>query len=597
MNVITFGSRIVDDAIVNGKHKNRMRIRGLSPFSISSQSLDKFRIKSEELLVDNDYKRNMLSMDISKNIPMVDSYDYIIVDFAEAYQKIREFKLEDGSFLRITNNYTDNCFSQIEKKLFELTGFKVTKVDVIDPMLWSDAVIRREASKFSEWMCLNFPVEKIVLLRNKIPYHKKGEMGVVEVENYNTICRYENFCRICEDVFKEHVSCKEIPAVNVVLGSKDCSLENLTYEKSYYAYITDVLTMFKSKKSEIDSLSIKYRDVLQDEIDMCLIDDVVNRAKKKLMGRKLLLIGGSKELRKHIEKTYDLRVDKHLEYSRYSSKDELFETINSYKRKYNEYLCIIPHLFHDELLECLYKNYLFIERDVFIPQHDLMVFRDFKGIYSDIYNNVIICEKALNMYVVGLGARAEIKDSNKALFLIDINLANQSDVYVGENVMGHWLRISTLDGSKTTIEREATFADNCCIAMTGYSRVEIGEDAMFSSKVIVHAGDGHSIFEQHSGLKTSSTPEIIGTPKNEIIIGKHVWVGYQVFLLPGTNIGNGSIVGARSMVNKKFPNNCIIAGNKARIVKQDIGWARDPFSTDIYSENIDPECIQFTKID
>lgn len=56
--------------------------------------------------------------------------------------------------------------------------------------------------------------------------------------------------------------------------------------------------------------------------------------------------------------------------------------------------------------------------------------------------------------------------------------------------------------------------------------------------------------------------------KGPVIIGKNVWIGDKATILPGVTIGNGVIIGANSVVTKSFPDNCIIAGNPAKIVKQ-----------------------------
>ena len=50
-------------------------------------------------------------------------------------------------------------------------------------------------------------------------------------------------------------------------------------------------------------------------------------------------------------------------------------------------------------------------------------------------------------------------------------------------------------------------------------------------------------------------------------IGSNCWIGCNVVMLPGSAIGNNSIVAANAVVNKKFPDNCMIGGIPARILK------------------------------
>jgi acetyltransferase-like isoleucine patch superfamily enzyme len=54
----------------------------------------------------------------------------------------------------------------------------------------------------------------------------------------------------------------------------------------------------------------------------------------------------------------------------------------------------------------------------------------------------------------------------------------------------------------------------------------------------------------------------------ETTIGENVFIGVGAVILPGTKIGNNCIVGANSVVQGSFPDNAVIAGIPARIVKR-----------------------------
>jgi maltose O-acetyltransferase len=53
-----------------------------------------------------------------------------------------------------------------------------------------------------------------------------------------------------------------------------------------------------------------------------------------------------------------------------------------------------------------------------------------------------------------------------------------------------------------------------------------------------------------------------------VVINDDVFIGAGSIILPGVTIGKGSIVGAGSVVTKSVPDNCIVAGNPAEILKQ-----------------------------
>lgn len=55
--------------------------------------------------------------------------------------------------------------------------------------------------------------------------------------------------------------------------------------------------------------------------------------------------------------------------------------------------------------------------------------------------------------------------------------------------------------------------------------------------------------------------------KGDVIIGNDVWIGTEAIILSGVHIGDGAVVGARSVVTCNVPPYAIVAGNPARIVK------------------------------
>lgn len=58
--------------------------------------------------------------------------------------------------------------------------------------------------------------------------------------------------------------------------------------------------------------------------------------------------------------------------------------------------------------------------------------------------------------------------------------------------------------------------------------------------------------------------------KGNIWIGDNCFIGIRTIILPNVRIGNGCIIGAGSVVTKDIPDNCVAAGNPARIIKSGI---------------------------
>lgn len=59
--------------------------------------------------------------------------------------------------------------------------------------------------------------------------------------------------------------------------------------------------------------------------------------------------------------------------------------------------------------------------------------------------------------------------------------------------------------------------------------------------------------------------EILGSGGG-IQIGNNVFIGMKTTILKGVHVGNNVIIGANSLVNKDVPNNCVVAGNPARVI-------------------------------
>ena len=56
--------------------------------------------------------------------------------------------------------------------------------------------------------------------------------------------------------------------------------------------------------------------------------------------------------------------------------------------------------------------------------------------------------------------------------------------------------------------------------------------------------------------------------KGDIVIGNDVWIGYEAVIFAGVTIGDGAIIGARSVVTKDVPPYTIVAGVPAKKVRK-----------------------------
>jgi acetyltransferase-like isoleucine patch superfamily enzyme len=104
--------------------------------------------------------------------------------------------------------------------------------------------------------------------------------------------------------------------------------------------------------------------------------------------------------------------------------------------------------------------------------------------------------------------------------------------------------------------------------------VHIGDYALISWNVVIMDSyrTAFDILSRRRALRNAATrpDRRLGEPSRArpVTLGRNVWVGFESCILPGVTIGDGSIVGARSVVAEDVPPMSIVAGNPARVVRR-----------------------------
>lgn len=144
------------------------------------------------------------------------------------------------------------------------------------------------------------------------------------------------------------------------------------------------------------------------------------------------------------------------------------------------------------------------------------------------------------------------------------------NIYLGENAavrLGHSVFIGP--GVNLIVKKNANLYIGNSTYFTSDMHLEvlnsisIGNDCAISWGVTIIDDDHHEIiFADKKNVK----------PGASVVIGDKVWIGCNVTILKGTRIGNNCVVAAGSIVKGVFPDNTLIAGNPAKIVKENIDW-------------------------
>ena len=98
---------------------------------------------------------------------------------------------------------------------------------------------------------------------------------------------------------------------------------------------------------------------------------------------------------------------------------------------------------------------------------------------------------------------------------------------------------------------------NCVILDVG--RVDIGNNVFLAPNVSIYTA-GHPVHPAARG-----TMYEYGIP---VKIGNDVWIGGNSVVVPGVTIGDGTVIGAGSVVTKDIPSGVIAAGNPCRVIRK-----------------------------
>lgn len=147
---------------------------------------------------------------------------------------------------------------------------------------------------------------------------------------------------------------------------------------------------------------------------------------------------------------------------------------------------------------------------------------------------------------------------------------NRKGIKGGVNLTtGVALRIDLInyEGSKPELIIGDNVQINDYVHIGVVDKVSIGDNTIIGSKVFI-SDHNHGNYSGVSPTLPDSNPIKRKLYSNTVEIGKNVWIGEFVSILPGVKIGDGAVVGSMSLVTKDIPPNTINIGVPSRIVKK-----------------------------
>lgn len=145
-----------------------------------------------------------------------------------------------------------------------------------------------------------------------------------------------------------------------------------------------------------------------------------------------------------------------------------------------------------------------------------------------------------------------------------IDALSSEGIQFGRNVsIGKYTTIECT-GSLRHLGKGLTVGNNVGMGTHGFfgcaGGIKIGDDTIFGNYVSLHA-------ENHNYSDATLPIRLQGVNHKGISIGKNCWIGAKTTILDGTKLGDGCIVAAGAVVRGEFPDNVIIGGVPAKIIK------------------------------
>lgn len=141
--------------------------------------------------------------------------------------------------------------------------------------------------------------------------------------------------------------------------------------------------------------------------------------------------------------------------------------------------------------------------------------------------------------------------------------SKKNSITIGKNTtVGFGTRIRAGFNGKITIGENVLIDDYSYVM--AQSSVYIGDNTLVASSCyIIDFNHKYPLYEFNKYGNSEKSYE-----RKPIRIGKYVWIGTHVVILPGVEIGDHVVIGAGSIVTKSIPAYTLAVGNPAKVIKR-----------------------------
>ena len=123
--------------------------------------------------------------------------------------------------------------------------------------------------------------------------------------------------------------------------------------------------------------------------------------------------------------------------------------------------------------------------------------------------------------------------------------------------IGHGTKVRAHEG-EVFIGAKSVLGQECTIS--AFQHVSIGRECIVADRVMLIDFD-HGVVEVERPIREQ------GIYKRDVRVGNNVWMGYGACILRGVTIGDNAIVGTSTVVTKDVPDNAVVAGVPAQVLR------------------------------
>lgn len=129
---------------------------------------------------------------------------------------------------------------------------------------------------------------------------------------------------------------------------------------------------------------------------------------------------------------------------------------------------------------------------------------------------------------------------------------------IGKTGNKYWIEQSFICDYGYNIEIGENFYSNHNLTILDCAKVTFGDNVFIAPNVSFYTAEHPIDYEiRNKGLEYAKP----------ITVGNNVWIGGDVTILSDVTIGNNAVIGAGAVVTKDVPDNAVVVGNPARVIK------------------------------